>query len=201
MDKTYKEKFHYKIFKSVINKLGWGIPTQVILYDEYKLQKNNLTQFTNILNQIMAKLNGYLYTCDFSFIPDTLVIAYSSTNINNFILTSVAISIGAEKLYDYAYYSTVSSKEDKNIFPSLYSILYKALKTLWTLLKREIKNIVIYRDAVSKKQQKLIYDIEVPIFKKVLEDLNNNIEEIKKKEKLEQKKSFPKLKMDINISF
>ena len=39
MDKKYKERSHYRIFKSVINKYDWCIPTQVILYDEKKNKK------------------------------------------------------------------------------------------------------------------------------------------------------------------
>ena len=48
MDRKYKDKFHYNIFKSVINKFDWGIPTQVILYDEKKFYKKNLSQMNYI---------------------------------------------------------------------------------------------------------------------------------------------------------
>ena len=40
MDKKYKDRFHYSIFKSVINRFDWCIPTQVILYDK-KFKKTN----------------------------------------------------------------------------------------------------------------------------------------------------------------
>ena len=43
MNKKYKDRFHYSIFKSVINKFNWCIPTQVILYDDKKLKKTNLS--------------------------------------------------------------------------------------------------------------------------------------------------------------
>ena len=47
-----RENFHYRVFKSVINKFNWSIPTQVVLYNEKKLKNPNLTKFTNILCQI-----------------------------------------------------------------------------------------------------------------------------------------------------
>ena len=94
MDSTYKNSFYYKIFKSEINKIGWVIPTQVILYDS-KFEKNaNLSQFTNILCQMWAKKGRELYICDFDFIPNTIVIAYSSIKIQDEILTSICISYG-----------------------------------------------------------------------------------------------------------
>ena len=36
MDYSYKNKFYYRIFKFVMNKYNWLIPTQVILYDKKK---------------------------------------------------------------------------------------------------------------------------------------------------------------------
>ena len=93
MDRKYKERFHYNIFKSVINKFDWGIPTQVILYDEKKMNKKNLSQFTNILCQMWAKQGNELFICDLNFVPQTIVIAYCSSKINkNLFLTSVAVS-------------------------------------------------------------------------------------------------------------
>ena len=79
MDSKKKTRFHYKVFKSIINKFNWSIPTQVILYDERKIKRTNLSQYTNILCQMWAKKGNELYICDFSFIPKTMVVAYSST--------------------------------------------------------------------------------------------------------------------------
>ena len=184
MDKKYKDRFHYNIFKSEINKYDWCIPTQVILYDERKMQKKNLSQFTNILCQMWAKQGNELYICDFSFVPHTLVIAYSSSNINKqCILTSVAISIGT-KLYEYFFYSTTTGEQENNNSSALYSILYKALRSLGKIIKKPIKNIVIYRDAVNAKQQISIRKSEIPVIKNAISDVSKKLEE-----EIEEKKT------------
>ena len=186
MDRKYKDRFHYSIFKSVINKFNWCIPTQVILYDEKKIKRTNLSQYTNILCQMWAKQGNELYICDFGFIPHTLVIAYSSNFITKTkILTSIAISLGT-KLYEYIFYSDVSESENNNISTSLYSILFKALRTLGKTSKKAFKNIVFYRDAVNAKQQNIIKEVEIPVIKQALSDVFNKLEEeedIKNKKK------------------
>ena len=175
MNKKYKYKFHYSIFKSVINRFNWCIPTQVILYDK-KFKKTNLSQFTNILCQMWAKKGYELYICDFSFISNTLIISYSSNYINkNKILTSVAISLGT-KLYEYVFFSDISEAEKNGLGVSLYCILYKALKTLGKTQKKQIENIVIYRDAVNKKQENAVSIIEIPIIKQALKDVSDKFE-------------------------
>jgi hypothetical protein len=177
MDRRYKERFHYSIFKSVINKFNWRIPTQVILYDEKKIKKTNLSQYTNILCQMWAKQGNELYICDFGFIPHTLVIAYSSNYITKTkILTSIAISLGT-KLYEYLFYSDTSESENTNISASLYSILFKALKTLGKTTKKAFKNIVFYRDAVNAKQQNFVREIEIPVIKQAISDVFKKLEE------------------------
>ena len=177
MDRRYKERFHYSIFKSVINKFNWCIPTQVILYDEKKIKKTNLSQYTNILCQMWAKQGNELYICDFGFIPHTLVIAYSSNYITKTkILTSIAISLGT-KLYEYLFYSDTSESENTNISASLYSILFKALKTLGKTTKKAFKNIVFYRDAVNAKQQNFVREIEIPVIKQAISDVFKKLEE------------------------
>ena len=176
MDRKYKDRFHYSIFKSIINKFDWCIPTQVILYDEKKINKQNLSQFTNILCQRWAKKGNELYICDFGFVPQTLVISYSSNYISKTkILTSLAISLGT-KLYEYLFYSDTSESEDANISSSLYSILHKALKTLGKNLKKPVKNIVFYRDAVNAKQQNVIREVEIPVIKQSLTDVSDKLE-------------------------
>ena len=177
MDRKYKDRYHYSIFKSVINKFNWCIPTQVILYDEKKIKKTNLSQYTNILCQMWAKQGNELYICDFGFIPHTLVIAYSSNFITKTkILTSIAISLGT-KLYEYLFYSDTSESENSNISASLYSILFKALKTLGKTTKKPFKNIVFYRDAVNAKQQNFVREIEIPVIKQAISDVFNKLEE------------------------
>ena len=181
MDRKYKERFHYNTFKSVINKFDWGIPTQVILYDEKKMNKKNLSQFTNILCQMWAKQGNELFICDLNFVPQTIVIAYCSSKINkNLFLTSVAVSIGS-KLYEYMFFSTTSEGED--ISSSLYSILYKAFKMIGKILKKPVSNIVIYREAVNARKQSFIKDTEIPVIKRALKDISEKIDKsLKKKE-------------------
>ena len=179
MDRKYKERFHYSIFKSVINKFNWCIPTQVILYDEKKINKKNLSQFTNILCQMWAKKGNELYICDFSFVPNTLVISYSSSYINKTkIITSVAVSFG-NKLYEYLFYSDTLDSSNGNISISLYTILCKALKTLGKNIKKKFQNIVIYRDAVNARQQNVVREVEIPVIKQALADINKKFEEEK----------------------
>ena len=183
MDRKYKDSFHYNTFKSVINKFDWGIPTQVILFDEKKLYKKNLSQFTNILCQMWAKQGNELYICDLNFVPQTIVIAYSSNPIDkNRSLLSVAISIGS-KLYEYMFFSTTIQGTD--ISSSLYDILYKAFKIIGKVMKKPISNIVIYREAVNAKKHSFIRDTEIPMIKRVLKDISNKLD--KKLEKNEEK--------------
>ena len=183
MDRKYKDSFHYNTFKSVINKFDWGIPTQVILFDEKKLYKKNLSQFTNILCQMWAKQGNELYICDLNFVPQTIVIAYSSNPIDkNRSLLSVAVSIGS-KLYEYMFFSTTTQGTD--ISSSLYDILYKAFKIIGKVMKKPISNIVIYREAVNAKKHSFIRDTEIPTIKRVLKDISNKLD--KKLEKKEEK--------------
>ena len=179
MSSKKKNYFYYKIFKSIINKFNWSIPTQVILYDEKKMSnKTNLSQFTNILCQMWAKKGNELYICDFNFVPKTMVIAYSSIAIQDKkTLTSMSISIGT-KLYEYMFYSEVAENKanDKRISPSIESILTNSLKTIGKHLKKNIENIVIYRDAVNEKQQDSIDQFEVPFIQKAIKSVNDKLE-------------------------
>ena len=164
MNYRKKTSYYYRKFKSVINKFNWLIPTQVILYDEKKIfKKNSLSQFTNILCQMWAKKGNELYICDFSFVPKTMVVAYSSTAVSDSkTLTSISISYGV-KLYEYIFYSQIEENKnnDKKISPSLENLLSKALISIGKHLKKKIENIVIYRDAVNEKQQKYLYESEI----------------------------------------
>ena len=178
MDSTKKSSFQYRIFKSIINKFNWSIPTQVILFDENKFsKKTNLSQFTNILCQMWAKKGNELYICDFSFVPKTMVIAYSSMGIlGNKVLTSISISLGT-KLYEYMFYSEIGENENtSSVSPSIKSLLIKSLKAVGKHLKKGIENIVIYRDAVNERQQNLIYESEIDFIKKAIEKANEELE-------------------------
>ena len=182
MDSRKKTHFHYRIFKSIINKFNWIIPTQVILFDERKFsKKTNLSQFTNILCQMWAKKGNELYICDFGFIPKTMVIAYSSMVVQDKkVLTSISISIGV-KLYEYMFFSTIEENKnnDSRISPSIQPLLTNALVAIGKHLKKNIEHIVIYRDAVNEKQQKSVKQYEIDSIKKAIkganEKLDNNI--------------------------
>ena len=185
MDSTKKSTFHYKIFKSIINRFNWSIPTQVILFDENKFsKKTNLSQFTNILCQMWAKKGNELYICDFSFVPKTIVVAYSSMVIRDKkVLTSLSISIGT-KLYEYMFYSEIGENKENEtrISPSIGTLLLKALVSIGKHLKKSIKNIVIYRDAVNERQQKLIHETEIGFIKKAIKKANDELKEKENKD-------------------
>ena len=178
MDFRKKNYFHYRIFKSVINKFNWSIPTQVILFNDKKINNKNLSQFTNILCQMWAKKGNELYICDFGFIPKTMVVAYSSTVVKgNNILTSVSVSFGF-KLYEYMFYSKIEENKNKEyrISPSIESLLTKALTNIGKHLKKSVENIVIYRDAVNEKQQKFVQLFEIDSIKKAIATANDGLE-------------------------
>ena len=179
MDSRKKTTFHYKVFKSIVNEFNWLIPTQVILYSEKNFKKKSvLSQFTNILCQMWAKKGNELYICDFSFVPKTMVIAYSSMSVqNNQILTSISVSIGT-KLYEYMFYSDLKENvnNDTRISPSIKSLLLKALSSIGKHLKKSVENIVIYRDAVNEKQQKSIQLYELDSIKEAISEANDKLE-------------------------
>jgi hypothetical protein len=178
MDKGKRNSFHYRVFKSVINKFNWSIPTQVILFDRKKISNPNLSQFTNILCQMWAKKGNELYICDFSFIPKTMVVAYSSMIVQDKkVLTSLSISIGT-KLYEYMFYSKIeeNQNQDARISPSIETLLTSALITVGKHLKKSINHIVIYRDAVNEKQQKFVKLFEIDSIKKSIKAANEELE-------------------------
>ena len=179
MDSRKRNSFHYRIFKSNINKFNWVIPTQVILFDERKfIKKANLSQFTNILCQMWAKKGNELYVCDFDFIPKTMVVAYSSMSMkNNKVLTSISVSVGI-KLYEYMFYSEIeeNNTQDTRISPSIESLLTKALVTIAKHLKKSIEHIVVYRDAVNEKQQRSVKLYEIGAIKNAIKKANDQLE-------------------------
>lgn len=178
MDSKKKSSFYYRIFKHVMNKYNWGIPTQVILFDERKLKKSNLSQFTNILCQMWAKKGNELYICDFSFVPKTMVVAYSSTEVQgNKVLTSIAVSFGP-KLYEYVFHSDITENPNRNkkISPSIKTALSKVLVSVAKHLKKNIENIVIYRDAVNEKQMRYVQEIEIGFIQEAIENANKELE-------------------------
>ena len=150
----------------------------LILFDRKKISNPNLSQFTNILCQMWAKKGNELYICDFSFIPKTMVVAYSSMIVQDKkVLTSLSISIGT-KLYEYMFYSKIeeNQNQDARISPSIESLLTSALITVGKHLKKSINHIVIYRDAVNEKQQKFVKLFEIDSIKKSIKAANEELE-------------------------
>ena len=188
MDYSYKNKFYYRIFKFVMNKYNWLIPTQVILYDKKKIDNVNLSPFTNILCQMWAKKGNELYICDFNFVPNTMVVAYSSIEVKrNKVLTSISVSYGT-KLYEYMFHSEIIENPYGNmkISPSIKTLLSKALITIGKHDKKNIENIIIYRDAVNDKQMKYVQQYEISFIKEAIKNVNKELKELEKKEKIQK---------------
>lgn len=183
MDSKFKNARFYKYFKSTINKFDWKFPSQVILYDQRKLDKGGLSQFTNILCQIWAKRGDELYCCDFSFIPKTIIIAYSSMMIrkgeDNYILTSLCISIGF-KLFEYLFYSDVSDVAiGHRVSPSVNNMITKALASVGKFLKNDVDNIIIYREGVNEKQMKSVQEVEIRHIQNAIDKANQKLDDKK----------------------
>ena len=175
-------KHKYKYFKRAFNDSERKIPTQVILFNEKKDKGKDsnklLSKFTNILCQVYGKRGDELYKCDFSFVEDILVIAYSCMRIKgNKIMTSLCISVN-KKLCEYVFFSeSVESENDIAIYAvNLNKILTSAVESLGKIMKKKnkvCKNIVIYRDGVNEKMMKFLEIYE----KKLIIDSLNEVKE------------------------
>ena len=95
------------------------------------------------------------------------------------ILTSISVSVGT-KLYEYLFYSEIqeNTTNDRKISPSIQNLLAKALTSIGKHLKKNIENIVIYRDAVNEKQMD---SLESEIREKFL-NLVNTVKDINQKQ-------------------
>ena len=160
-----KYKDRYKYFKRAFNDSERKIPTQVILFndkrDKEKDSNKLLSKFTNILCQVWGKRGDELYKCDFSFVDDILVIAYSCMRIKgNKIMTSLCASLN-KKLCEYVFFSeSVEAEKDMAIYAvNLNKILTNALESLGKIMKKKnkvCKNIIIYRDGVNERMMKFL---------------------------------------------
>ena len=163
LSNKYKDK--YKYFKRAFNDSERKIPTQVILFndkrDKEKDSNKLLSKFTNILCQVWGKRGDELYKCDFSFVDDILVIAYSCMRIKgNKIMTSLCASLN-KKLCEYVFFSeSVEAEKDMAIYAvNLNKILTNALESLGKIMKKKnkvCKNIIIYRDGVNERMMKFL---------------------------------------------
>ena len=84
----------------------------------------NLAQFIKTLSQLFAKKGNQLYIYNFDFIPNTIVLAYSSSKIYpEKIMTPLAISIGT-KLYEYIFNSEITyCKRNRHINLFIFDII------------------------------------------------------------------------------
>ena len=160
-----KYKDRYKYFKRAFNDSERKIPTQVILFNDKREKEKDsnklLSKFTNILCQVWGKRGDELYKCDFSFVDDILVIAYSCMRIKgNKIMTSLCASLN-KKLCEYVFFSeSVEAEKDMAIYAvNLNKILTNALESLGKIMKKKnkvCKNIIIYRDGVNERMMKFL---------------------------------------------
>lgn len=178
---NYRFKDEYKYFKRAFNDSERKIPTQVILYNEKKDKGKDsnklLSKFTNILCQVWGKRGDEIYKCDFSFVENTIVVAYSSMKLGTTkILTSLCISVN-KKLCEYVFYSDITDKGEAvaNYSINLQEILLNALKEIGKHYdKRKIvcKNIIIYRDGVNEKMIEFLQINEKQLILEALETAN-----------------------------
>ena len=188
-----KNKNKYKYFKRAFNDSERKIPTQVILFNEQKDKAKDsnklLSKFTNILCQVYGKRGDELYKCDFSFVDDILIIAYSAMRIKgNKIMTSLCISVN-KKLCEYVFFSesVESEGEIANYAVNLKKILTTALESLGKIMKKKnkvYKNIVIYRDGVNERMMKFLDGNEKVLIFDSINEAKNKFPEVFSNSKL-----------------
>ena len=190
LNRSYKEK--YKQFKKAFNDSKRKIPTQVILCNGNNNLNQNLSKFSLILSQIWGKKGNEFYRCDFSFIEDPMIIAYTCMRIEkNKILTSLCISLN-KKLCEYAFFSDITESEFEIAIYSinLEKILTKALLSIgkYMIKKNKIcKNIIIYRDGVNMEMMNFLINNELQLILNSFERVKN---EYSKNQNQEQKNIF-----------
>ena len=191
IDQKYQKA--YKIIKNALNKTELPVPSQVIVYNKRKMESNkNLSLFTNVLSQIYGKKSEELFSVDFSFAKDTIVMAYSVMKYKDKkVITSLCTSVTSSKV-EYVFYSDISEKNDSNISPVIEKLAKKALVAIWKYQKHPIKKIIVYREGVNDKQIPTITQFELPQFRKgfnkALEEIKNYKDDKDAKKKYEDKK-------------
>ena len=178
MDQKDKTKSYYSKFKKAMNKLDWKLPTQVVLYNPNKMEKGlNLSQFSNILSQILAKQGNDLFNIDFGFLSNTIVVSYSAlTTEKSKTITSLCVSLGPT-ISSYLFFSEVKENAtDPKISFSLKHLLKKALIYLGDDYKDKIKieNLIFYRDAVNEKMIRRVEEHEIAQINQALMEVNKD---------------------------
>ena len=187
MDSFYKKSI-YKIFKQSLNDSNWKVPSQCILYDKKKFPKSvNLSQFTNILSQIWAKKGSEIYKCNIGFLKHNIIIAYSTSfivkNNKKKLLTSLCIS--RDKYYcEYKFDSEIEEIMIGSISSKIGDMIKSNLIKILKSNKKEIKNIIIYREGLNEKYIKKIQKFEIidkilPTINELKKDFNNLLEKSK----------------------
>ena len=156
---------------------------------------SNLSLYTNVLAQIFGKKSETLYSIDFSFASDTIVMAYSAMKYKeDQIITSICCSVEKNKT-EYIFHSTIHEKGAENISPVISKLVSKCIEGIWKYQKNKINTIVIFRDGANDKMIPVIRSFELP---NVINGIKKGIEKMKKyhdeneekNKKYEQKKAF-----------
>lgn len=168
----------YKLIKNALNLTELKVVSQVILYNPKKMENSgNLSLYTNVLAQIFGKKGENLYTIDFSFASDTIVMAYSVMKYNvNKVITSICCSVTKYKT-EYVFFSSINEKGGDNISPALSKLVSKCIESIWKVQKNKINNIVLFRDGVNDKMIPAIRNFELP---NVINGIKKGIEAVMK---------------------
>ena len=194
MNNKYKNE--YRFIKNALNLSELKVISQVVLYNPKKMDNSsNLSLYTNVLAQIFGKKSETLYSIDFSFASDTIVMAYSAMKYKeDQIITSICCSVEKNKT-EYIFHSTIHEKGAENISPVISKLVSKCIEGIWKYQKNKINTIVIFRDGVNDKMIPAIRSLELP---NVINGIKKGIEKMKKyhdeneekNKKYEQKKAF-----------
>ena len=195
-----KDPAMYSFIKNTLNNSELKTPSQVIVYNEKKMNSPNLSLFTNVLAQIWGKHGIEFFSVDFDFVKDTIVMAYSVMKYkDNKSITSLCISYTKTKV-EYVFYSEISEQNNR-VSPVIAKMVENAIKHIWHYQKHTVKNIIVYREGANDKALRAIKEFELPDFIKGIQKSINDIQaekldNDKNKEKKEKAKKYwkdPKL--------
>lgn len=167
---NYSKDYYSSIKRYLYCELG--LPSQVVLKEN---GGKNLSYFSNVLNQMVAKMGGALYSIHLDDIfakNPTMIIGYDSIKLGK----------NQRKYVMTASYDTNFSKffteeiivEDSLVGP-VSSLLRKCLDYFLSLYKTMLPTyIFIYRSGVSEKEKELIFNIEVKSINNLLSGILEN---------------------------
>ena len=170
-----KDNALYSFIKNTLNNSGLKVPSQVIVYNERKINSPNLSLFTNVLAQIWGKLGCEFFGIDFAFVKDTIIMAYSVMKYKeNKSITSLCISYTSSKV-EYVFYSEITEQNNK-VSPVIAKMVEKAINYIWKYQNHTVKNIVVYREGANDKALRAIKEFELPDFHRGVQKAVNNIQ-------------------------